>query len=108
LTVGYETGGTVTTMPGIAFSLATTCQTDTFTMSGEAGGTPPVICGTNSGYHGKCSIYFKVLRKGLSVEFLRTVYTNSVLATLIMVGDCSSVQEEYLAITFYLGLRESF
>jgi len=32
-------------------SLATNCLTDTFTVTGTGGTTPPVICGTNSGYH---------------------------------------------------------
>ena len=54
LTVNYETGGSISNAAGKQFSAATTCQTDTFTVTGEAGGTPPVICGTNSGYHGKC------------------------------------------------------
>ena len=36
---------------GQAASLATNCQTDTFTVTGSGGTTPPVICGTNTGYH---------------------------------------------------------
>ena len=32
-------------------NLVRTFQTDTFSVTGTGGGTPPVICGTNSGYH---------------------------------------------------------
>ena len=38
---------------GLAASSATQCLTDTFSITGVPGGNPPVICGTNSGYHGK-------------------------------------------------------
>ena len=57
LTVGLLTGGSVTTSPGVAFTAATQCQTDTFSITGSPGGNPPVICGTNSGYHGKNLFY---------------------------------------------------
>ncbi len=54
LSVNLESGGSVTNVaPGVAFSLATVCQTDTFSITGVPGSVPPVICGTNSGYHGK-------------------------------------------------------
>ena len=53
LSVNYETGGSVTNAAGVPYSLATQCQTDTFSMTGVPGAIPPVICGTNSGYHGK-------------------------------------------------------
>jgi len=33
-------------------SLATQCLTDTFSVTG-VGPSPPLICGTNSGYHSK-------------------------------------------------------
>ena len=56
LSLGYETGGSVTTAAGVPFNSATTCQTDSFTITGNPGGTPPVICGTNSGYHGKALV----------------------------------------------------
>ena len=46
-------GGSLSTVGGVAYALATQCQTDTFSMTGVPGGTPPVICGTNSGYHSK-------------------------------------------------------
>jgi hypothetical protein len=36
---------------GQTASLATNCQTDTFTVTGSGGYAPPVICGTNTGYH---------------------------------------------------------
>ncbi len=36
---------------GQSASLATQCQTDSFTVTGSGGATPPVICGTNTGYH---------------------------------------------------------
>ena len=57
-TVGFITGGSVTTAAGVPFTSATQCQTDTFSITGVPGANPPVICGTNSGYHGK-----KVLSK---------------------------------------------
>jgi hypothetical protein len=37
-------------------SLATNCLSDTFTVTGSGGTAPPVICGTNTGYH---SNFFK-------------------------------------------------
>jgi len=37
-------------------SLATNCQTDTFSVTGSGGTTPPLICGTNTGYHSKMII----------------------------------------------------
>lgn len=52
-TVGFETGGSATTAAGVPYTSQTQCLTDTFTITGVPGGTPPVICGTNSGYHGK-------------------------------------------------------
>ncbi len=53
LTLGYLTGGSVTTAAGVPYTTQTQCQTDTFSITGVPGGIPPVICGTNSGYHGK-------------------------------------------------------
>jgi hypothetical protein len=46
-------GNVVQAATGIAASLATNCMTDTFTVTGSGGTSPPVICGTNSGYHSK-------------------------------------------------------
>jgi hypothetical protein len=44
--------GSISTTAGMAGSQATQCQTDTFTVTGNGGGTtPPVICGTNTGAH---------------------------------------------------------
>jgi len=37
---------------GVAVSQVTQCNTDTFSITGPAGSTPPVICGTNTGQHG--------------------------------------------------------
>jgi hypothetical protein len=52
--VFYNLLGTVsTTANGQQASLATNCLTDTFTVTGSGGSSPPVICGTNSGYHSK-------------------------------------------------------
>ena len=45
-------GGSIASGGAVAMSLATQCLTDTFTITGVAGGSPPVICGTNTGYHG--------------------------------------------------------
>jgi hypothetical protein len=53
LSLGFEAGGSVTHAAGKAFDVSTTCQTDTFTVTGVPGAVPPVICGTNSGVHGK-------------------------------------------------------
>jgi hypothetical protein len=36
---------------GQVANLATNCLTDTFTVTGSGGYGPPVICGTNTGYH---------------------------------------------------------
>ena len=49
----FESGGSQTSVAGVAVSSATQCQTDTFSITGVPGGNPPVICGTNTGYHGK-------------------------------------------------------
>jgi len=50
----YNLAGSVaTTALGIAASLATNCQTDAFSVTGSGGTAPPVICGTNTGYHSK-------------------------------------------------------
>lgn len=38
---------------GQVASLATNCLTDTFTVTGSGGTSPPVICGTNTGYHSR-------------------------------------------------------
>ncbi len=51
--IDFEIGGTTSYVAGVKFNYVTQCQTDTFTMTGVPGGIPPVICGTNSGYHSK-------------------------------------------------------
>jgi hypothetical protein len=62
----YNAAGSVVTDTGIKASLATNCMTDTFSVTGSGGTTPPVICGTNSGYHSKaftvmiCYIIFTI------------------------------------------------
>ena len=48
---GWESGGSAVYLAGNAFNQATNCLTDTFSMTGVSGALPPVICGTNSGYH---------------------------------------------------------
>ena len=53
LSLLFESGGSQVADAGKAVSSATQCQTDTFSITGNPGGNPPVICGTNSGYHGK-------------------------------------------------------
>jgi len=50
-TVGFESGGSNTVAAGAPYTLVTQCLTDTFSMTGVPGGTPPTICGTNTGYH---------------------------------------------------------
>ena len=61
-TLANVAGGSVTTAAGTAVNSATVCQTDTFSITGVTGGTPPVICGTNSGYHGNFT------KKALRIE----------------------------------------
>ena len=51
-TLMYVSGGSVTAAGGTGVNSITQCQTDTFSITGVSGGSPPVICGTNSGYHG--------------------------------------------------------
>ena len=54
LSLGYLLGGSsVVATTLIAYSAATQCLTDTFSITGIPGGNPPVLCGTNSGYHGE-------------------------------------------------------
>jgi hypothetical protein len=50
--LGWILAGNVNNVAGIPYNLVTSCQTDTFSITGVPGGNPPVICGTNSGYHG--------------------------------------------------------
>ncbi len=46
--------GSLTAGAGVPASLATNCQTDTFSVTSPGGGTvPAAICGTNTGYHSK-------------------------------------------------------
>lgn len=52
-TLGFETAGSVTPAAGVLYTAVTQCLTDTFSMTGVPGGNPPVLCGTNTGYHGK-------------------------------------------------------
>jgi hypothetical protein len=52
VSLGKQLNGAIGQATGIAYNSATTCQTDTFTVTGTPGAVPPVICGTNSGYHG--------------------------------------------------------
>ena len=51
--VTTEIGGSTTTTGGAPVSLQTQCNTDTFSITGPTSSVPPVICGTNSGSHGK-------------------------------------------------------
>ena len=53
LSTGKEIGGSLSVGAGVAISSATQCATDTFSITGPAGSVPPVLCGTNSGEHGK-------------------------------------------------------
>jgi len=46
-----EAGGSISGAGGKPASSATQCLTDSFTITGVPGGNPPVICGTNTGYH---------------------------------------------------------
>ena len=49
LVYGVPAVGAVVSVPA---TQETQCNTDTFTITGPAGATPPVICGTNTGQHG--------------------------------------------------------
>ena len=51
--VNYEINGGFSYAAGVKVNYITQCQTDTFSMTGIPGAIPPVICGTNSGYHSK-------------------------------------------------------
>jgi len=51
--VNFNIAGSFSYAAGIKVGYATQCQTDTFSMTGVPGAIPPVICGTNSGYHSK-------------------------------------------------------
>ena len=53
-TLGWEVAGSIALAAGKAYTAVTQCLTDTFSITGSPGGNPPVICGTNSGYHSKC------------------------------------------------------
>ena len=48
-----EVNGGITSAAGKSVSTATQCQTDMFTITGGGGSNPPLICGTNTGQHGK-------------------------------------------------------
>ena len=48
---GKAFGGSPLNTGGPAYNSATNCLTDQFTMTGVSGALPPLICGTNSGYH---------------------------------------------------------
>lgn len=50
LSVYTGNGGAVTTAAGLLLSPGTQCLTDSFSVTGY-GSSPPVICGTNTGYH---------------------------------------------------------
>jgi hypothetical protein len=53
VSLGLQVGGSMTLAGTVKVSAVTQCQTDTFQVTGSAGGSPPVICGTNTGYHSK-------------------------------------------------------
>jgi hypothetical protein len=59
---GYEVGGSIAGDAGKKISTATQCQTDTFSLTGPAGSVPPVICGTNTGEHGKLNTFNKKVK----------------------------------------------
>ena len=50
-------GNIVSGAAGVEVSQATQCLTDTFSVSNQ--NTLPLICGTNTGYHGKISVEFE-------------------------------------------------
>ena len=53
VSLGLHAGGSLSLAGTVKVSAATQCQTDTFQVTGSPGGNPPVICGTNTGYHSK-------------------------------------------------------
>jgi hypothetical protein len=53
-TVAYEVGGSIAVgVATVKVTQASNCATDTFSLTGPAGSAPPIICGTNTGQHGK-------------------------------------------------------
>ena len=50
-------GNRAVPVTAIKQSFATQCLTDSFTVTGNGGNSPPVICGTNTGYHSKLFNY---------------------------------------------------
>ena len=57
-TIGTLIFGIPAGIAGREATQETQCNTDTFTITGPAGATPPVICGTNTGQHG--NLIFKL------------------------------------------------
>ncbi len=51
--VGTAKYGDLVSANGVAVTLVSKCLTDTFSVSNPGGGSPPVICGQNSGEHSK-------------------------------------------------------
>jgi len=56
-TAVFEVNGGITAAAGKPAGYATQCQTDTFTITGGGASTPPVICGTNTGQHGRLKTF---------------------------------------------------
>ena len=60
-TLAYEIGGSISYLAasaGVIVTAASNCLTDTFTLTGPAGSTPPVICGTNTNQHGSSLLFW--------------------------------------------------
>ena len=58
---------------GVAVADRTQCQTDTFTITNQV--TVPVICGTNSGFHGELlNIVAKTLEALPNLHYLISLY----------------------------------
>ena len=60
---------------GQVASLATNCLTDTFTVTGSGGTSPPVICGTNTGYHSR---FWPELKEIIFFNFVNTASNSRV------------------------------
>ena len=71
---GYEVGGSAATAAGKKISLATSCLTDTFSLTGPSGSVPPTICGTNTGEHSKQYINYSFwFNEGTAILFCSNV-----------------------------------
>ena len=65
---------------GVPVTQETQCLTDTFTITGPSGATPPVVCGTNTGHHGK----LVCLQNKLFIILNKVSYVYTLLISLLL------------------------